>query len=172
MGGLSSCTKSTKYPAKLNDRGCPIICIDLGVLSWYPSHPHGSSPRIAEAHVSDLVNASPLPECPLPATPNTGVASKKSRQTTWRLTGRRQRKRDRMLMKTTGRPALGVAMSAPTTYPRGEFTGTGMNAQFAVLVAPAIGAAACAAVPVTRARLPAAPCNSADHCRDEPEGLS
>jgi len=80
-------------------------------------------------------------------------------------------------MKTTGRPALGVAMSAPTTYPRGEFTGTGINVRFAILVAPAIGAAACAAVWVTCARLPAAQCNSADHqvivdCRDEPEGLS
>jgi len=77
-----------------------------------------------------------------------------------------------MLMKTIGRPALGVAMSAPTTYSRAKFTGTGMNALFAVLVAPAIGAAACAAVPMTRARSPAAPCNCADHCRDEPEGLS
>jgi hypothetical protein len=82
-----------------------------------------------------------------------------------------------MLMKTTGRPALGVAMSAPTTYPRGEFTGTGINAQFAVLVAPAIGAAARAAVRVICARMPAAPSDSDDHgvivdCRDEPEGLS
>jgi hypothetical protein len=54
-----------------------------------------------------------------------------------------------MLMKTTGRPPLGVAMSAPTTYPRREFTGTGMNVLFAVLVAPAIGTAAYAAVRVT-----------------------
>jgi hypothetical protein len=34
-----------------------------------------------------------------------------------------------------------------------------MNALFAVLVAPAIGAAACAAVWVSRARLPVAQCN-------------
>jgi hypothetical protein len=52
-----------------------------------------------------------------------------------------------------------------------------MNTQFAILVAPAIGAAARAAVRVICARMPAAPSDSADHgvivdCRDEPEGLS
>jgi hypothetical protein len=89
------------------------------------------------------------------------------------LTGRRQRNAD----ENHRAAGLGGSDVGANHVSSTEFTGTGINVQFAVLVAPAIGAAAGAAVRVSCARLLVAPSDSADRevivdCRDEPEGLS